>query len=217
MRAAIAAAMARSKREIPHYYLSSTIDMSAAMAWLRGENERRSVADRLLPAVLLIKAVAMGLREVSELNGHWIDGAFRPGAGIHVGCAIALRGGGLVAPALHDTDRADLSTLMRRLEDLVGRARTGSLKSSELADPTITLTNLGDLGVDSTFGIIHPPQVALVGFGKISDRPWIVNGRIEGRPLVTATLSADHRASDGHRGGVFLAAVGRLLQSPASL
>jgi pyruvate dehydrogenase E2 component (dihydrolipoamide acetyltransferase) len=217
MRTAIAAAMARSKREIPHYYLSTTVDLGAALAWLRAENERRPMADRLLPAVLLIRAVALALRDVPELNGHWVDGRFRQGAGIHVGCAISLRGGGLVAPALHDADQGDLTTLMRRLQDLVARARAGSLRSSELADPTMTVTNLGEQGAEATFGIIYPPQVALVGFGRIAERPWIRSGAIEPRPLVTATLSADHRASDGHRGGVFLAAVDRLLQAPEAL
>jgi pyruvate dehydrogenase E2 component (dihydrolipoamide acetyltransferase) len=217
MRAAIAAAMTRSKRDIPHYYLSATIDMSAALTWLRAENERRAMTDRLLPAILLIKAAALALREVPELNGHWIDGRFQKGAGVHVGCAIALRGGGLVAPALHDADSADLTSLMRRLQDLVARARAGSLKSSELADPTITVTNLGDQGVESAFGIIYPPQVAIIGFGAIAERPWIVSGRIEARPLLVATLSADHRASDGHRGAVLLSAIDRLLQKPDRL
>jgi pyruvate dehydrogenase E2 component (dihydrolipoamide acetyltransferase) len=217
MRAAIASAMARSKREIPHYYLSTTIDMTAALVWLRSENDKRPIGERLLPAALLIKAVALALRDVPELNGHWIDGRFRAAPGIHVGCAISLRGGGLVAPALHDADRTDLSTLMRRLQDLVARARAGSLKSSELADPTITITNLGDQGVEATFGIIYPPQVALVGFGRIFERPWIGAEKVEARPLVTATLSADHRASDGHRGGIFLSAVDRLLQAPDRL
>ena len=217
MRAAIAAAMARSKREIPHYYLSSTIDMSAALAWMRAENERRAVTDRLLPAVLLIKAVALGLREVPELNGQWIDGSFRKGAGIHIGIAISLRGGGLVAPALHDADTTDLATLMRRLQDLVARARAGSLKSSELADPTVTITNLGEQGVESTFGIIYPPQVALLGFGRISERPWAVAGKVDVRPMVTVTLSGDHRATDGHRGGILLSAIDRFLQSPEKL
>ncbi len=217
MRTAIAAAMARSKRDIPHYYLSTTIDMGATLAWLRAENERRPLTERLLPAVLLIKAVALALSDAPELNGFWIDGGFRRGEGIHVGCAISLRGGGLVAPAIHDVDRADLTTLMHRLQDLVARARAGSLRSSEFADPTITVTNLGDQGVDAAFGIIYPPQVALVGFGKISERPWISAGRLEARPLVTATLSADHRSSDGHRGSLFLAAIDRLLQTPEKL
>jgi pyruvate dehydrogenase E2 component (dihydrolipoamide acetyltransferase) len=217
MRQAIAAAMARAKRDIPHYYLATTVDMSAALAWLRSENEKRSINERLLPAALLIKAVALALRDVPELNGYWTDGAFRQGAGIHIGCAISLRGGGLVAPALHDADRLDLGTLMKQLQDLVSRARTGSLRSSELADPTITVTNLGEQGVESTFGIIYPPQVALVGFGKISARPWAGPTGIEARPLVTATLSGDHRATDGHRGGMLLAAIERWLQTPEKL
>jgi pyruvate dehydrogenase E2 component (dihydrolipoyllysine-residue acetyltransferase) len=217
MRAAIAAAMARSKREIPHYYLSTTVDLTAALAWLRTENESRKVTERLLPAALLIKSVAFALREVPELNGHWIDGGFSKGSGIHVGVAISLRGGGLVAPAIHDTDTLDLTRLMRQLQDLVARARAGSLKSSELADPTITVTNLGDQGVESTFGIIYPPQVALVGFGKVVERPWAVAGKVEIRPLVTATLSGDHRATDGHRGGLLLSAIDRWLQTPETL
>ncbi len=217
MRTAIAAAMTRAKREIPHYYLSSTIDLETALAWLRAGNERRPMPDRLLPAALLIKAVARSLRDVPELNGHWIDGGVRPSAGIHVGVAISLRGGGLVAPALHDTDTLDLTTLMRRLRDLVVRARAGSLKSSELSAPTITVTNLGEHGAEAAFGIIYPPQVALVAFGTIAERPWVAAGRVEARPLVTVTLSADHRATDGHRGSVFLAALGRWLQSPEKL
>lgn len=217
MRAAIAAAMARAKREIPHYYLSTTIDMHAALTWLRTENEKRPMTERLLPAVLLIKAVALALRNVPELNGYWLDNGFRNVTNANIGFAVSLRGGGLVAPALHDADKMDPTSLMRALQDLVARARAGSLKSSELADSTITVTNLGDQGVDAAFGIIYPPQVALVGFGKISERPWIVGGKIEARPVATATLSADHRASDGHRGGVFLASVDRYLQKPEEL
>lgn len=217
MRDAIAAAMTRSKREIPHYYLSTTIDMGTALAWLKTENEKRAVTERILPAALLIKAVALALHDVPDLNGHWIDGQFRNGAGIHVGIAISLRGGGLVAPALHDADRLPIAGLMRQLQDLIARARTGALKSSELSDPSITVTNLGEQGVESTFGIIYPPQVALVGFGRIADRPWVGPSGLAARPLVTATLSADHRATDGHRGGLFLAALDRLLQAPEQL
>jgi pyruvate dehydrogenase E2 component (dihydrolipoamide acetyltransferase) len=175
------------------------------------------VTERLLPVVLLLKAVARALAEVPELNGFWLDGTFKKGSGIHVGCAISLRGGGLVAPALHDVDKKGLSTLMTELRDLVSRARTGSLRSSELSDSTITVTNLGDMGVESTFGIIFPPQVALVGFGKVLRRPWVVGDDLAVRPVMTATLSADHRAVDGHRGGLFLSALDRALQEPEGL
>lgn len=217
MRQTIAAAMARSKREIPHYYLSTAIDMYRVTTWLAAANQQRVVAERLLPAVLLIKAVALALHEVPELNAVWTDGRVVRRDAIHVGVAISLRQGGLVSPALHDTDRQSLDELMHNLRDLVGRARAGTLRSSELSDPTITVTNIGDQGVDSIFGIIYPPQVAIVGFGKIVERPWSVDGQIVSRPVLTATLSGDHRVTDGHRGGRFLTAVDRLLQEPERL
>ena len=217
MRAAIAAAMSRSKREIPHLYLATSIDMSRALAWLTAENERRPVDRRLLPVVLLIKAVARAVVEVPGVNGYWVDGGFKPGEGVHVGCAIALRDGGLVAPAIHDADRKDLDALMRELTDLVSRARRGTLRSSELADPTITLTNLGDLGVEAAFAVIYPPQVAIVGVGKAMQRPWVVDGRVEPRAVVTASVSADHRAVDGRRAGQFLSAIERWLQKAERL
>jgi pyruvate dehydrogenase E2 component (dihydrolipoamide acetyltransferase) len=217
IRQAIAAAMARAKREIPHYYLAQTIDLQRALGWLTAENARRPVPERLLYGVLLIKAVALALREVPELNGLWRGERLEAGPGVHVGVAIALRGGGLVAPALHDADRQPLGELMRAFRDLVQRARTGGLRSSELSGPTITVTSLGEQGVESVFPIIYPPQVAIVGFGRVVERPWVVGGAIVARPVVSATLAADHRASDGHRGGLFLAAVDRRLQDPEGL
>jgi pyruvate dehydrogenase E2 component (dihydrolipoamide acetyltransferase) len=217
LRQAIGAAMARSKRDIPHYYLATTIDMHRAMAWLAEENLRRPVPDRFLYGVLLLKAVALGLKEVPELNSVWRGNEPVRSEAVHLGVAISLRGGGLVAPALHDAAGQSLGDLMRRLRDLVQRARSGGLRSSELSDPTITVTSLGEQGVESVFGVIFPPQVAIVGFGKLVERPWVVAGELAARPVVTATLSADHRVSDGHRGGLFLAAVDRLLQEPARL
>jgi pyruvate dehydrogenase E2 component (dihydrolipoamide acetyltransferase) len=217
MRQAIAAAMTRSNQEIPQFQLQTTIEMSGPLAWLAAENERRSVAERLLYGVLLIKAVALALHEVPELNATWSDGQVLLKPEIHVGVAIALRGGGLVAPALHDTDRKSLDELMRAFRDLVQRARALSLRSSELSDPTITVTSLGERGVESVFGLVYPPQTAIVGFGAIVERPWVVDGQVVARPLVTATLSADHRVSDGHRGSLFLAALNRLLQEPEKL
>ena len=217
MRQVIGAAMARSKREIPHYYLSTTIDMSRALAWLASENLKHSVEDRLVYGVLLVKAVALALREFPELNGLFVGGKAVPKLDVHVGVAISLRGGGLVAPALHNTDQQSLGELMKSFRDLVQRARAGSLRSSELSDPTITVTSLGEQGVEAVFGVIYPPQVALVGFGKIVDRPWASEGQITVRSAVTATLSGDHRVSDGHRGGLFLAAIERLLQEPSRL
>ena len=217
MRRVIAAAMARSKREIPHYYLSTTIDMRRSLDWLAMENGKRPVTKRLLYSVLLIRAVALALRSTPELNGFWVDEAFKPGEGIHVGVAISLRQGGLVNPAIHDVDKKSLDELMESMLDLVNRARSGHLRSSELSDGTITVTNLGEQGVESVFGVIYPPQVALVGFGKITERPYAANGMVGVRPMIDATLSADHRVSDGHRGARFLLEIEKLLQEPEKL
>lgn len=217
MRKAIASAMARSKREIPHYYLGAELDVSRAVRWLEAENARRPVTERILFAALLLKATALALTEVPELNGFYVEDAFRPARAVHVGVAIALRQGGLVAPAIHDTDSKPLGEIMAQLKDLTLRVRAGSLKSSEMSDPTITVTNLGDQGTDVVFGVIYPPQVALVGFGTVHERPWAEGGMLGVRPVVTASLAGDHRVSDGHRGARFLAAVGRRLNEPERL
>jgi pyruvate dehydrogenase E2 component (dihydrolipoamide acetyltransferase) len=217
MRRAIAALMARSKREIPHYYLATNIDLRQALGWLERENAERSVANRLLPAALLLKAVALAIHEVPEMNGFMAAEEFTPSQAVHLGVAISLRQGGLIAPAIHDADKRSLGELMSALRDLVSRARAGKLRGSEMADPTITVTNLGDQGVEAVYGVIYPPQVALVGFGRVTERPWAAGGMVGARPVVTATLAADHRASDGHRGGLFLAAIDRLLQQPEAL
>jgi pyruvate dehydrogenase E2 component (dihydrolipoamide acetyltransferase) len=195
MRRVIAAAMARSKREIPHYYLAEPVPLRTALDWLRTHNAAQPVTQRLLPAVLLIKAVALALRAVPELNGLFVDGTFRPSA----------------------ADARPLPQLMAELADLVQRTRAGSLRSSELADPTVTLTNLGEGSVESVFGVIYPPQVALVGFGRIAERPWVDGGQPSVMPTVTASLAADHRVSDGHRGAIFLARLRDLLQRPHEL
>ncbi len=217
MRLAIAAAMARSNREIPHYYLETRIDMKRALGYLAEKNAALPLEERILPIVLLLKAVALALEEVPELNGYWVDDALQRKEEIHIGFAISLRKGGLLTPALHDVDRKSLFELMAALRDLVPRARAGRLRSSELSDATVTVTNLGDLGVETVYGVIYPPQVALVGFGKIVEQPWAENGMLGIRPVLSATLAADHRATDGARGAVFLDSLARRLQEPESL
>ncbi len=217
MRRAIAAAMARSKREIPHYYLQTRIDMRRTLDWLAAENGRRPIKERILPVVPLLRAVVLGLKEVPELNGFWIDGSHRIADAVHLGFVINLRQGGLIAPALLDANDKGTDELVADLRDLITRARSGGLRSSEITDATITVTSLGDLGVETVFGVIYPPQVALVGFGKIMEQPWAENGMLGVRPMLTATLSADHRATDGHLGARFLDALTRRLQEPSTL
>jgi pyruvate dehydrogenase E2 component (dihydrolipoamide acetyltransferase) len=209
--------MSRSKREIPHYYLAVEIPLERASEWLTRTNAQRAVAGRILLAAVLIKATAAAARKYPEMNGYYRDGRFEPSAEVNVGVAISLRQGGLIAPALIDTDRKTIEQVMAELTDLVKRARAFSLRASELSRPTLTLTNLGDQGVELVQGVIYPPQVALVGFGKPTQRAWVESNSLRLIPAITASLAADHRVSDGHRGALFLAAVRDLLQAPEQL
>jgi pyruvate dehydrogenase E2 component (dihydrolipoamide acetyltransferase) len=217
MRRAIAAAMTRSKREIPHFYLMTTVDFGTASRWLSETNLALRPAERLLPAVLLLKATALALLEFPELNARWEDDRLQPASAVSIGVATTLRGGGLVIPAIAHVNRRTLAELMVDLRDVVGRARAGKLRSSDLTEATITVSSLGERGADAVFPVIYPPQTAIVGFGSIVERPWAVGEQIMVRPVVSVTLAADHRASDGHRGAHFLEALTALLQEPDRL
>ncbi len=217
LRNAIAAAMGRSKREIPHFYLGHAVDVTDAMDWLKTRNAARPAQDRVLFAALLLKAVALSLGSYPEFNGLYRDSRFEPSNGIHVGVAIALRGGGLAAPAIHDTDKLPLDQLMQRLVDLTNRLRAGRLRASELADPTVTLTSLGERGVDMVQPVIYPPQVAIIGAGAPALRPWVSGDRCVPRQICQISLAADHRVSDGHRGALLLRAIAERLQAPDTL
>ncbi len=217
MQRAIAAAMTRANDEIPHYYVEQTIDMGSALDWLREANASVGVGERLVPGVLVLRAVALALRKHRSFNAVWKAGVAEPIDEINVGLAVSLRGGGLVAPALRHTDDGSLLELMARMTDLVARARAGNMRSSELTSATITLTALGERGVEGVIPIIFPPQVAIIGCGAIVERPWVVDGAIVARPVMRVTLGADHRVSNGHQGGRFLRTLDRLLQEPGQL
>lgn len=217
MQSAIAAAMTRANREIPHYYVEDSIDMGKALTWLRETNASRGVSERLVSGVLVLRAVALALRKHGKLNATWESGTAVPSGEVHVGLAVSLRGGGLVAPALRNTDQGSLSELMARMTDLVARARTGALRSSEMTSATITLTALGERGVEAVTPIIFPPQVAIVGCGATLERPWVIDGQVVARPVMRVTLGADHRVSNGHQGARYLSTLNRLLQEPEKL
>jgi pyruvate dehydrogenase E2 component (dihydrolipoamide acetyltransferase) len=205
------------KGDVPQYYLSTPVDLSAALTWARLENERRPDRDQIMPAALLVKATALALREVPELNGFWTENGPQKSDAIHIGCAISSASGRLVAPALMNADQMDLGTLMRNLVDLVGRVRQGRVRSSELAAATITAMDFGDQGVEAAYAGVNAPQVAIIGFGRITERAWASGGRVEARPVMTITLSADSRASDCRHGGTFLNTVEQLLLTPQRL
>jgi len=217
MRRAVARAMAKSKREIPHYYLSTEVDMTPTLAWLSRTNAALPPPERLLPALLLIRAAAKAAREVPQLNGFWRDDQLEMADAVHIGVAVALRGGGLVAPALHDADSKPLPALMAALSDLVRRARRGRLRGSEMTDATLTTTSMGDRGVERVDGVIYPPQVAIVGFGRITERPWVVDGAVVPRQGMTVSLAGDHRAHDGHLGARYLSVLCEHLRNPEAL
>lgn len=215
MRRAIAAAMSRSKREIPHYYLVHEIDLQPAQDRLAALNATRTPDRRLLMGALLVHATVRALARVPELNGRYEAEPFAPSASVHCGLAVALRGGGLIAPAILDAQDRDPEAIMEAMRDLVARTRSGRLRNSEMTQGTITISSLGETGVDALVGVIYPPQVALVGFGAPRFRPMVLDGTIRPRLSVTVSLAADHRISDGRRGALFLAEIDRLLQEPA--
>jgi pyruvate dehydrogenase E2 component (dihydrolipoyllysine-residue acetyltransferase) len=217
MRTAIANLMSRSNAEIPHYYVTQTVDLAASLAWLRTHNAALPVARRVLPAALFLRATVLAATTVPDLNGHWVDGALRIADRIDLGVAVATRGGGLVTPAIPDAGPLRIDDLMAALSDLVVRARRGNLRQAEMAGGSITVSSLGETGPDALYGVIFPPQVALVGLGGIVERPWAVDGMLTVRPTVTVVLAADHRASDGRTASAFLAAFAHALQNPEEL
>lgn len=216
VRTAIAAAMSKSNREIPHYYLEKKIDVTKATNWLTAINKEKSVQERRLPVVLLIKATARALTDFPELNAVW-DNGLQLKKEIHIGFVVSLRNGGIIVPAIHNADLKSLDEIMAALNDIIPRARALKLRSSELSDATITVTNIGDGGADTIFGVIYPPQVAIIGFGNISEQPFAEKGMLGIRTSIFVTLAGDHRATDGLTGSRFLVALNNHLQNPEVL
>lgn len=214
MRRAIAAAMTRSKQTIPHVYLSQTIDIQDVMDRLTAWNAQRPPAERILPGAVFLRATARAAVDVPQINGHWIEDAFAPARAVNLGLAIALRGGGLVAPALMSAETLTLPQVMEGMRDLVTRARAGRLRASEMTMGTLTLSSLGETGAEAMTGVIFPPQVALIGIGAPHVRPWVAQGAVAPRLLITMTVSADHRALDGRLVSRFIAAFETHLHSP---
>lgn len=216
IRAAVAAAMSKSNREIPHYYLEKKINITQALVWLKEQNKERKVTARLLPVVLFIKATAKTLTGFPDLNAVWENG-LQPKTSINIGFVVSLRTGGIIVPAISNANLKSIDEIMETLNDIIPRARALKLRSSELSDSTITLTNLGEGGADSVFGVIYPPQVAVIGFGSISDQPFAENGMLGIGSVVSVSLAGDHRATDGLTGSRFLSALDTNLQNPETL
>ena len=199
-----------------HLYLAATIDLDRAVTWLGEANAQRPAPDRLLMAALFLRAVTHGLRDVPELNAATIDDHGHPSSAVHLGVAVVKRDGAPVVPVLPDAERRSVDDLMKVLRELVRRARTDRLRETDLGEPTFTVTNLGNLGVQVVFPSIVPPLVGAVGFGKVIEQPSAVDGAVVCSPVVTVTLAADH-AVGSYRGARFLTTIDRVLQRPEAL
>jgi pyruvate dehydrogenase E2 component (dihydrolipoamide acetyltransferase) len=215
MRQTIARRMAQSKRESPHYYLTVDVDMTEAVRMRAQINEGLGDGGRVSINDLLIQGSIRALQRHPNFNSWWVDEHLQVHGRINIGIAIALDDG-LIAPAVLDCQAKPLTQISREARDLAERARSGAaLTADEYSAGTFTITNLGAFGVDSLIGIINPPQTAILGVGRVQERPVVLDGQVTARSMMTLALSADHRATDGAEGARFLATLKDLLEKPA--
>jgi pyruvate dehydrogenase E2 component (dihydrolipoamide acetyltransferase) len=214
MRSAIARRMVKSKQEAPHFYVATEVVVDAALA----ETERLAAesGQRVTLTSLLVRAAAAALAEHPDLNAVWREEGLIRMRAINVGVAVALEDG-LIAPALLGCDTLTTLEVSAALRDLVERARAGKLRGSELTDATFTLSNLGMFEVNAFAAIVTPPQVAILATGRAYRRPQYDGDRLVPRMLLTATLSADHRAVDGADAGRFMNTFKQTLENPTLL
>ena len=214
MRRHIAELMTRSWEQIPHFHVTQRLDLATAVERLASVNEKRALADRVVPGTLLLCAAARAATKAKACNGWWRDGAFVSADDVRLGVVLSLRTGGIIVPTIAAADELSPADMMMRLAELVQRARQGRLRASDMDEATITVTSLGDRGADSVSGVIHPPQVAIVGFGAIHDEVIAVDGTPTVRTVVHASLAGDHRSIDGLTGSRYLAQLQTLLDGP---
>jgi pyruvate dehydrogenase E2 component (dihydrolipoamide acetyltransferase) len=214
MRKAIARTMAASKREVPHFYVSADVAMDPLLATARELRFSRDGGPKITVTALLLHRLAATLVAHPAFNAVATEEGFVRVDAVNIGVAIALDEG-LIAPAILDCRALDPAALAARLEDLVGRARSGRLRPDELSGPTFTLSNLGAYPVRSFAAIVPPPQVAILATGRAEQRAVVVDGAVVPRTMLSATLSADHRGVDGAAAGAFLATFKELVETNA--
>lgn len=217
MRQAIEAVVSRSKQQIPHYYLQLDMQVDKAQQWITVHNQSLPSGQRILLNALIYSAIANALKVFPEFNGFYVDGKFIAAKSVHLGNVINLRQGGLVVAAIHDAQSLGCEQMMFKLKDQVIRAREGGLRMSEMQNATVTVSNLGERGCDTIQSIIFSPQVAIVGVGRQRTVPWIIDDKVTSASIVSITLAADHRVSDGHSGARLLNKINQLLQNPERL
>jgi pyruvate dehydrogenase E2 component (dihydrolipoamide acetyltransferase) len=215
MRAAIARRMSHSKQQVPHFYVSADLEMDAVLAAADRLNTDRPREERVSLTAFLVRALADVLPRHPAFNAVWReDGMLEHVDAVNIGVAIAVEDG-LIAPALLDCSGRSVDDIGSALRDLVERTRAGKLRAAEINDATFTLSNLGMYDVSSFTAIINPPQVAILATAKTEPHAVVRDGQIVVRQIMTATLSADHRAVDGVGAAQLLADLREALASPA--
>jgi pyruvate dehydrogenase E2 component (dihydrolipoamide acetyltransferase) len=216
MRATIAKRMAESMREIPHFYVTSEIDMSEAVRLRAALKASDRVSVDVTYTHVLIKAVAIALQRHPRLNASFAEDGREFKTEINIGLAVALDDG-LIVPVLHDCDKLSLLDIAAQANALVERARSGKPIAEDLSGGTFTISNMGMLPVEHFTAIINPPQGAILAVGAIKERPVVRDGEVCVAHTMMVTLSCDHRILDGMTGGQFLAEVKKLLENPVGL
>jgi pyruvate dehydrogenase E2 component (dihydrolipoamide acetyltransferase) len=216
MRKTIARRLVEAKQQIPHFYMTIDCALDALLALRKdlnakaGENIKLSVND------LVIKAVALALREVPEANASWSDAGVKLYKSIDVAVAVALDGG-LITPVVRQADQKGLSTISGEMKELAGRAREGKLMPEEYQGGTFSISNLGMFGIKDFAAVINPPQACILAVGAGEQRPVVKDGALAVATMMSCTLSVDHRAVDGAIGARFLAAFKRLIEDPIAM
>jgi pyruvate dehydrogenase E2 component (dihydrolipoamide acetyltransferase) len=213
MRKAIARRMVESKTRVPHFYLSTEVEMDALLDLVDATNRDRGREERVTVTAFLVRAVAITLAEHPAFNAAWNGDVVERWDAINIGVAIALDDG-LIAPALLDCRTRDIDDLAGGLADLVERTRAGKLRAAEVGEATFTLSNLGMFDVSQFTAIITPPQVAILATARTVERPVVRDGGVVVRRMMTATLSSDHRVVDGVGAARFLGTLKGLLEAP---
>ena len=216
MRAAISRRMVESKSKAPHFYVSTDVDMEALIAANTAVNVGREGDDRVTITAWIVRGLAQSLVAAPALNAVWSGETLERVDAINIGIAIAIPDG-LIAPAILDCANKDLATISAELRDLVVRAKSNKLRPAEFSDATFTLSNLGAFPVTQFTAIVTPPQVAILATGKSEARAVVRDGAVVARQMLTATLSADHRAVDGALVATFLGDLKSRLESPEGL
>ena len=217
MRQAIARSTVRSKQQTPHFYVSAEVDMTVAMELRRQLNTTLGKEGHVSVNDLIIKAAALALQKFPALNAFFKDDHLETHPYVNIGVAIALEEG-LIVPSIAHCESKSLVEIARATKDLTERAQQGRLHEVEYAGGTFSVSNLGMYDVDSFSAIIVPPQSAVLAVGSVKKRPVVGEGdQITVRQMMIATVSVDHRVSDGAEGARFLMALKRLLESPVTL